>query len=296
MGRSVSVAASFLVVLAACACGEPSSGIGAGPRASAPPPGATALPDEGMPETTQSPDEVLPEATPFHGTTTSTNGDLVNGGAFERFVWAYGRGNPATWEYVGVTTEGDPVSHLVTYDGEGTSVTLQRDTRRDRFAAPVERRITTYTCEAVADEVRRVHLRACESGGERTAFVLPLTTAGPEEGPTAVLPDLGTTTNAHGEITGLAARDGFVRTYRERRPGRWTYIVVSIHGDPVIYTLRHDGLSRTIRVTIDASALNGGDERQRMQWYECRGMAQTRRELRLRDCVGRTGGATLTLP
>lgn len=69
-------------------------------------------------------------------------GDTYNGAHWDEFVDAIKAGIPASVRVGSVTTEGDLILYDYEFDGEWLFITI--DTRRDNFAAPADRIITTW--------------------------------------------------------------------------------------------------------------------------------------------------------
>jgi hypothetical protein len=107
-------------------------------------------------------------------TTLLPGGKLSNPGARRRFLDAYHRGRPAQWQYVLTTTEGDPFSYRLLYDGDGRSLRLLYDNTQDEFSAAEDRRVRQYDCEALRDAPKRLQLLRCTGdGAHRVTLTVP---------------------------------------------------------------------------------------------------------------------------
>jgi hypothetical protein len=102
------------------------------------------------------------------------------------------------------------------------------------------------------------------------------------------LPDYGTTTGLHGNVTNLDAQNAFVNAYLQGNPGRWQKIVYTIEGDPIIYTIRYNNQPASLEISIDTrhdmwSALK------RIRTYSCQKMIASD-EIRLTGCANVSNG------
>lgn len=112
-------------------------------------------------------------STPTYRTTRNLMFEDMNKAARQRFLAAYGRGQPSRWEYVITTNEGDPISYLLIYEGLGKQVRLVYDTTRDKFAGEGGRRVTQYSCQALRERADDLLLINCDGDGQHADRTVP---------------------------------------------------------------------------------------------------------------------------
>ena len=111
-------------------------------------------------------------ALPDFGTTTVSLNGVQNAAAREQFLEAYQAGEPARWEAIAYTIEGDPIYHHLLYNGNGTQLEVVYDTRQGLFKRG---RVDLYTCEGLVEDDRFLELTNCSTrGSDQITLGIPI--------------------------------------------------------------------------------------------------------------------------
>jgi hypothetical protein len=107
--------------------------------------------------------------------------------------------------------------------------------------------------------------------------------------------DFGTSeVQVDGQVNEPERRTGFVRAYRDGKPGRWEVVFYTLEGDPISYELRYAGKGKEVVLLVDSTQDKFGSRE--LTEYECKQLVQKGETLRLLHCAGGGKPQDIELP